>query len=93
MIAPPPLPIVFGCSADGHCRHRPIEIATLSADPPLMQRKRANRFSTGVSIASAGKSKTAYETCARFEVFAGMSGHGDQKLVAAGGEDIGRFAI
>ena len=57
-----------------------------------MQRKRANRFSTGVSIASAGKSKTAYETCARFEVFAGMSGHGDQKLVAAGGEDIGRFA-
>ena len=33
------------------------------------------------------------ETCAWFEVFAGMSGRGDQKLVAAGGEDIGRFAI
>ena len=34
-----------------------------------------------------------HETCARIEVFAGMSGRGDQKLVAAGGEDIGRFAI
>jgi hypothetical protein len=33
-----------------------------------------------------------YETCARFEVFAGMRGRGDQKLVAAGGEDIGRLA-
>jgi len=34
-----------------------------------------------------------HETCARIEVFAGMSERGDQKLVAAGGEDIGRLAI
>ena len=27
------------------------------------------------------------------DVFAGMIGNGDQTLVAAGGEDIGRFAI
>jgi hypothetical protein len=27
------------------------------------------------------------------DVFAGMIGNGDHTLVAAGGEDIGRFAI